>query len=73
MKLIGYARVSTEDQRQEGHSLAEQEERIKAYARCHPDQELEIVVESGVVVQVNGLPFDWTFHITDNDSQLEDE
>ena len=47
--------------------------RIQAYARCHPDQELEIVVESGVVVQVNGLPFDWTFHITANDSQLEDE
>jgi len=40
MKLIGYARVSTQGQGQEGHSLDEQEARIKAYARCHPDAEL---------------------------------
>ena len=36
-------------------------------------QEVEIVVEGGVVVEVNGLPSDWTYHITDNDCVLEVE
>ena len=36
-------------------------------------QEVEIVVEGGVVVEVNGLPSDWTFHVTDNDCVLEVE
>ena len=36
-------------------------------------QEVEIVVEGGVVVEVNGLPSDWTFHVTDNDCVVEVE
>ena len=30
-------------------------------------------VEGGVVVEVNGLPSDWTFHATDNDCVLDVE
>ena len=30
-------------------------------------KEIEIVVEGGMVVEVNGLPTDWTYYITDND------
>tara|TARA_R110002020_G_scaffold135552_2_gene302720 strand:+ start:8608 stop:8979 length:372 start_codon:yes stop_codon:yes gene_type:complete len=30
-------------------------------------------VEGGVVVEVNGLPSDWTFHVTDNDCVLDVE
>jgi len=41
-------------------------------------QEVEIVVEGGVVVEVNGLPSDWAYYITDNDcafltNSVEDE
>ena len=47
-RVIGYARVSTEEQGAEGHSLAEQKARIKAYVRCHPDIELvDIITEVG--------------------------
>jgi len=54
MKIIGYVRVSTEEQGQEGHSLEEQAERIHAYARCHPDIELvEIVKEVGSAKDMN--------------------
>jgi len=30
-------------------------------------KEIEIVVEGGIVVEVNGLPSDWVYYITDND------
>ena len=54
MKLIGYARVSTEDQGHRGHSLAEQDARIKAYARCHPNITLvDIVHEVGSAKDMN--------------------
>jgi DNA invertase Pin-like site-specific DNA recombinase len=33
-RVVGYLRVSTEDQAREGHSLAAQEERIRAWARA---------------------------------------
>tara|TARA_R100001594_G_scaffold83594_1_gene118180 strand:+ start:1104 stop:1967 length:864 start_codon:yes stop_codon:yes gene_type:complete len=47
-RVIGYARVSTEEQGAEGHSLAEQVARIRAYVRCHPDIELvDIITEVG--------------------------
>ena len=36
-------------------------------------KEVEIVVEGGVVVEVNGLPTDWAYYITDNDCVLEVE
>lgn len=47
-KLIGYVRVSTDDQAREGVSLAAQEERIKAYVLAHGLGELEIVRDEGV-------------------------
>jgi hypothetical protein len=31
------------------------------------------VVEGGMVVQVNGLDADWTFHTTDDDCEFENE
>ena len=36
-------------------------------------KEIEVVVEGGMVVEVNGLPTDWTFHVTDKDCEFEDE
>ena len=42
MKLIGYVRVSTEDQSREGISLAAQEAAIRHYAAT-PGQEIELV------------------------------
>ena len=34
-------------------------------------QEIDIVVEGGMVVEVNGMPTDWEYHITDKDIALE--
>ena len=34
---------------------------------------IEIVVEGGMVVEVNGLPVDWKYCIDDRDCPLEDE
>jgi len=34
-------------------------------------KEIEIVVEGGMVVEVNGLPVDWEFHVTDKDCERE--
>ena len=34
-------------------------------------QEIDIVVEGGMVVEVNGLPTDWEYCITDKDIVLE--
>lgn len=68
MKLIGYTRVSTEEQGQEGHSLEEQAERINAYARCHPDIELvEIVKEVGSAKDMNRPGLLGLLHKMDNE------
>jgi|TARA_R110000787_G_scaffold68142_3_gene152441 hypothetical protein len=37
------------------------------------ENEIEIVVEGGMVVEVNGLPSDWVFYITDHDCEFENE
>ena len=34
-------------------------------------QVVDIVVEGGMVVEVNGMPTDWEYHITDKDIALE--
>lgn len=46
MKVIGYARVSTEEQATSGVSLAAQVEKIRAYAACY-DLEIVEVIEDG--------------------------
>ena len=54
MRVLAYTRVSTEEQGQEGHSLEEQAERVRAYVRCHPDIELvDIVTEVGSAKDMN--------------------
>ena len=37
------------------------------------DKVINIVVEGGMVVEVNGLPVDWKYYIDDRDCILEDE
>ena len=37
------------------------------------EKEIEIVVEGGMVVEVNGLPSNWVFYITDHDCEFENE
>ena len=34
---------------------------------------INIVVEGGMVVEVNGLPVDWQYYIDDRDCPLENE
>jgi len=34
-------------------------------------QEIDIVVEGGMVVEVNGMPTDWEYHVTDKDIARE--
>lgn len=45
---IGYARVSTADQAEHGVSLADQRERIAAYAKAHGYELLRVEVDRGV-------------------------
>jgi hypothetical protein len=35
------------------------------------ENNVEITVEGGMVVEVDGLPVDWTFEITDKDCEFE--
>ncbi|MCK5643237.1 MAG: recombinase family protein [Gammaproteobacteria bacterium] len=48
MKAIGYVRVSTEEQAEEGVSLAAQEERIRAYAKLYGLELVYMFREEGV-------------------------
>lgn len=48
MTLIGYVRVSTEDQAREGVSLAAQEDRVRAYCAAHGLELGDVLVEEGV-------------------------
>lgn len=45
MRLIGYVRVSTDDQFRDGHSLGQQPERLAAYCTAYGHQLVDIVVE----------------------------
>jgi DNA invertase Pin-like site-specific DNA recombinase len=47
-KVIGYARVSTEDQAANGVSLAAQEERIRAYATFVGAEVVDLIVDRGL-------------------------
>lgn len=46
-RIVGYVRVSTEDQAREGVSLADQEERIRAFAFATGRELHEVVVDAG--------------------------
>jgi hypothetical protein len=48
--------------------------RLLASGGLQPELEennVEITVEGGMVVEVDGLPVDWTFEITDKDCEFE--
>jgi DNA invertase Pin-like site-specific DNA recombinase len=47
MKVIGYARVSTEEQAREGVSLEAQEAKLRAYAELYELDLVEVVVDAG--------------------------
>lgn len=46
MRLLGYVRVSTDEQARAGHSLAQQPERLAAYCLAHQHQLVDVVVEA---------------------------
>jgi DNA invertase Pin-like site-specific DNA recombinase len=48
MKIVGYTRVSTAEQVNEGQSLEAQEARIRAWADLHGAEVVEIIREEGV-------------------------
>jgi site-specific DNA recombinase len=48
VRVIGYTRVSTQEQASEGASLAAQEERIRAWALANDAEVVDIVREEGV-------------------------
>lgn len=52
MDLLGYARVSTDDQVENGHSLAQQRERLQAYAALHGHRLVDVIVDEGVSASV---------------------
>lgn len=47
MRLIGYARVSSEQQLEEGYSLSAQEAKLKAYCDLYGHELVEIISEQG--------------------------
>ncbi len=47
MKVIAYARVSTEEQSQNGVSLAAQEAKLRAYADLYDLELVEVILDSG--------------------------
>lgn len=47
MKVIGYVRVSTEEQSAEGVSLAAQEAKIRAYAALYDLDLIEVIIDAG--------------------------
>ena len=47
MKLIGYARVSTDEQAQSGLGLAAQEAKLKAYCELYEHELIEIIHDAG--------------------------
>lgn len=56
MKIVGYIRVSTEDQAERGVSLDAQAERIRAYAEFMRHELVEIVADRGVSAKTTNRP-----------------
>lgn len=47
IKAVGYVRVSTDEQRDSGHSLGSQTEKLKAYAALYEIELVEIIEDGG--------------------------
>lgn len=47
-RVIGYCRVSTEDQTQNGHSLPAQEQKIRQYAELYGMNITEVITDAGI-------------------------
>lgn len=52
MNLIGYVRVSTDDQRRNGVSLEQQPDRLRAYCALHGHTLAELVTDEGVSASI---------------------
>lgn len=52
MKLIGYVRVSTEEQAREGVSLGQQAKRLGAYCDLHGHELVDVITDEGVSASV---------------------
>nr|HPG94810.1 recombinase family protein [Dokdonella sp.] len=50
--LIGYCRVSTDDQAETGHSLGQQRERMQAYCALHGHRLVDTIVDEGVSASI---------------------
>lgn len=48
MDVIGYCRVSTEDQAESGHSLGQQRELLQAYCALHGHRLIDTIVDEGI-------------------------
>ena len=56
-KAIGYIRVSTDEQAQEGYSLQMQENKIRAYCELHDLDLMDVIVDAGISGQnIKGRP-----------------
>src|SRR5690242_11188484 len=52
MRLLGYARVSTDDQAREGHSMGQQPMRLQAYCDLHDHRLVRVIVDEGVSASI---------------------
>jgi site-specific DNA recombinase len=52
MRLIGYSRVSTDDQAANGHSLGQQMERLRQYCALHGHELVDLITDEGVSASV---------------------
>jgi DNA invertase Pin-like site-specific DNA recombinase len=48
MQVVGYTRVSSEDQARDGVSLDAQREKVRLFAELHTLDLVEVIVEAGV-------------------------
>ena len=53
VRLVGYCRVSTEDQAREGVSLGAQRERLSAFATAHGHELVDVEEDAGFSGKVN--------------------
>lgn len=56
MSVVGYVRVSSEEQSREGVSLAAQAEKVRLYGELHGLSLVDIVVDAGVSAKTLDRP-----------------